>query len=133
MAEGVLDRHILGPFTAEESLYGPYGVSSCSGSSIWDDAAALIDAVWPVLAGLNRRTLPCRLECAPSPYGREATGFDRGGYSGLPDILRKVEAERRLKGKKRTMEWRKERAKAKRRGEIHFRNRKTFFDDDILF
>jgi hypothetical protein len=48
-AAGVLDRHYFGPFVAAENLEGPNGVSCCTGGSVWEEAAALVGRVWPLV------------------------------------------------------------------------------------
>ncbi len=46
---GTFDEHCFGPFVTTESLQGPNGVANCGGAAAWDDAAALIGRVWPLL------------------------------------------------------------------------------------
>jgi hypothetical protein len=49
--EGILERHILGPFQAEHSLCGWNGISRCDGDRIWENAAALCGCVLRLVTG----------------------------------------------------------------------------------
>ena len=46
---GTFDRHNFGPFATDENLIGPNGVANCMGGAIWQNAAALVERVWPLI------------------------------------------------------------------------------------
>ena len=46
---GELAHYSFGPFITRDAVEGPNGVANCGGGKIWEDAAALIARVWPLV------------------------------------------------------------------------------------
>jgi hypothetical protein len=86
-AEGFVDQHFL-PI-AGHYAGGENGLQSCSGESIWEDAADLIEAAWPALVKLSGSALPCRFEFEPSlPVERNDFSKALLGYQAEADAKR---------------------------------------------